>query len=53
MQNVKREIPDTIMMKDAPDRQEWRVPIQLNCSAQPLYLKVTLSGGFPQIAPTV
>lgn len=41
------------MMKDLPDRQEWRVPIILKISAQPLYIKVILTQGFPALGPQI
>jgi hypothetical protein len=41
------------MMKELPDRQEWKVPIKINVSTQPLYLKVILPDGFPVIMPQI
>ena len=33
--------------KQLPDREEWRVPIKIKVSAQPLWLQVNLMNGFP------
>ena len=51
--NVKNEFPEMELVKEFPDRQEWRVPIKLQVSSQPLFLKVILGQGFPMIAPQV
>lgn len=52
IQNVQKEIPDFQQLKQAAEgSEEWRVPITLSVSSQPLYLKVVLAEGFPMIAP--
>lgn len=51
VQNLRKNIPDTTLIKETPEKQEWQVPIRISVSSTPLYIKVTLTSGFPQIGP--
>tara|TARA_B110000285_G_C14881097_1_gene493952 strand:+ start:309 stop:521 length:213 start_codon:yes stop_codon:yes gene_type:complete len=40
-------------MKETAEKQEWQVPVKISVSSTPLYIKVTLTSGFPLVGPQV
>jgi len=51
--NVMKAFPGTELARKDASRQEYKVPIKLNVSKQPLYIKVILGQGFPSICAQV
>jgi len=39
------------IIRESPDRTDWRVPIKLLVSNYPLFLKIIIGQGFPMISP--
>lgn len=52
--NLKVDFPETHLNKQLPDRDEYRVPIKIKVSTQPLWLQLILGNGFPMyIGPMI
>ena len=53
MQKLMNAYPQTAFHKETANGQEYRVPLQLKCSPQPLFVKVTLGPQFPYVKPII
>ena len=53
MQRLKNAYPQTAFLWETANGQEYRVPLQLKCSPQPLFVKVTLGPQFPSVKPII
>jgi len=50
---LRTDFPQMVILKQTEATTEYRVPLQLSVSPQPLYIKVTLGQTFPATKPTI
>ena len=53
MQKLMNAFPQTAFHKETANGKEYRVPIQLSVSPQPLFVKLTLGPQFPYVKPII
>lgn len=53
IEKLQRIYPQMAFHKQSEHGQEWRVPLLLPVSPQPLFIKVTIGPQFPMVKPIV
>ena len=48
---VRQMYPDIVMYRQTATDTQHRIPLKLDISPAPLYIKVTLANAFPQVPP--
>ena len=51
--NLRRHYPELVMLRQTANDTQYRIPFRLSISATPLYVKVTLTNGFPNVKPAI
>ena len=53
LNKLRQMYPETIMYRQTPQDTQHRVPLKLQISPAPLYIKITLTNQFPQFPPKI